>query len=234
MTNLWNSLTRTARAFGPSPLVTWLSAQGTIELSGTTYFNGVSKAANFFVDGLMLDSESAVCVDLENHWQSPVWLAAVVASGSHIADRDSASVVVTFLDQIPSDRGNTTYVAISRHPFGVPDTDVPFDVVNGSLEVRNFGDYFPGPDSQDAVIYSGVDSQIATEDGQRAVDALFTEHHVSLGQRVALSGIGTLEQRIAWHFMAVVLGECSLVLGEAVYADSTALSAEKIDVSVSL
>jgi hypothetical protein len=68
----FQSLQTCVKDRGPAPLVTWLSDVGRIELSATTFNNAVSKASNFLIDGLEIEEDSSLSVDLGNHWQAPV------------------------------------------------------------------------------------------------------------------------------------------------------------------
>ncbi|MEI6404969.1 MAG: TIGR03089 family protein [Actinomycetes bacterium] len=234
MTDVWQSITSALRAVGPSPMVTWLAPMGSIELSGTTYFNGVSKAANFLVDGLMIDAHTAVAVELGNHWQSPVWLSAVFAAGCHVSDVENADFVVTFCDELPAVRDGKTFIAVSRHPFGVPDVDVPVDVVNGSLEVRNFGDYYAGPSQRDEVLVSDAHCEIRSDHALEVITEIFAAKNVMSGQRISLAGHGSVTDRVIWQVLAPVFGQCSVVLLDGVPSDSPMIAAEKIAVAIAL
>ena len=94
MANFYKKLTEASAKRGPMPLVTWISDAGRIELSNVTFANAVSKASNFLIDGLELDEESSIAVELGNHWQSPVWLGTGLATGIKVTDQNSAITVL--------------------------------------------------------------------------------------------------------------------------------------------
>ena len=137
----WDQLQKAVRERGPAPLVTWVSDFGRIDLSTVTFANAVSKAGNFLVDGLELDEDSSIAVELGNHWQSPVWLGAALATGIQL--KPDADVMFSDADCAKSWHGSKdALVVISRDPFGMPAKDLPDGFVNGSAEVRTYGDFF--------------------------------------------------------------------------------------------
>ena len=131
---MWNEISKGLLASGPEPVVTWLSPQGRIELSGKTLLNAISKAANYLIDGCSFDNP--IRIELGNHWQAPVWNLAALVSGVGISDQSSD--VFCFSDFTAP---GSKYV-VSRDPFGMPERDLPLGVENASLEVRSHGDYF--------------------------------------------------------------------------------------------
>jgi uncharacterized protein (TIGR03089 family) len=133
---MWNEVSRSLNNIGPAPVITWLSPAGRIELSGRTFLNAISKAANYLVDGCGFDDESTIRVELENHWQAPVWKLAALVAGVGLSD-DSKNIFC-FSD---SDLVGNKFV-VSRDPFGMPAKDLPAGLENVSLEVRSHGDYF--------------------------------------------------------------------------------------------
>jgi uncharacterized protein (TIGR03089 family) len=144
---LWNQVKSNLENLGPTPVVTWLSPDGRIELSGKTFLNAISKAANYLIDGCGFDNNSKVRIELENHWQAPVWKIASLVSGIGISD--TSAHIFGF-----SDFPNVSHV-ISRDPFGMPEKELTPNCENVSLEVRSHGDYFSPSHSLDdlAVIY---------------------------------------------------------------------------------
>ena len=127
---------------GPSPLVTWINDIGRIELSAVTFSNAVCKASNFLIDGLELEEDSSISVDLGNHWQSPVWLGTGLATGIKVTDQSGAIMFGNLAAAQVWKRSSDEFVIVSQDPFGMPDKEIPSQFVNGSAEVRNFGDYF--------------------------------------------------------------------------------------------
>jgi len=139
---VFTELQKCVRGRGPSPIVTWLSDLGRIELSAVTFNNAISKASNFLVDGLELEDDATVNVTLGNHWQSPVWLGTALTTGLTITDQDPAITFGTNAAAQTWQGSPDEFVVVSRDPFGMPDKEIPTGFVNGSAEVRNFGDFF--------------------------------------------------------------------------------------------
>ena len=158
---MFKELQKCVRDRGPAPIVTWVSDIGRIELSAITFNNAISKASNFLVDGLELEEDATVSISLGNHWQSSVWLGTALTTGLTITDQDPA---ITFGDKFQSqiwEGSPDEFVVVSRDPFGMPDKEIPAGFVNGSAEVRNFGDFFSprwsiSPDHNVVAIGSGV------------------------------------------------------------------------------
>jgi hypothetical protein len=68
MSRYFELLQQVVKTRGPLPLVTWVSDLGRIELSTVTFANAVSKASNFLIDGLELDEDGSIAVELDNHF----------------------------------------------------------------------------------------------------------------------------------------------------------------------
>jgi uncharacterized protein (TIGR03089 family) len=81
-------------------------------------------------------------VTLGNHWQSPVWLGTALTTGLTITDQDPAVTFGTNAAAQTWQGSPDEFVVVSRDPFGMPDKEIPNGFVNGSAEVRNFGDFF--------------------------------------------------------------------------------------------
>ena len=139
---MFAELQKCVRGRGPSPIVSWVSDIGRIELSAITFNNAISKASNFLIDGLELEEDSLVSVTLGNHWQSPVWFGTALTIGLTIVEHQNA---ITFGTKAMAENWQGSpdeYVVVSRDPFGMPDKEIPIGFINGSAEVRNFGDFF--------------------------------------------------------------------------------------------
>ena len=139
---MFTELQTCVRGRGPSPIVTWLSDIGRIELSAITFNNAISKASNFLVDGLELEEDATVSVALGNHWQSPVWFGTALTTGLTIVDQDPTITFGTNAAAQTWQGSPEDFVVVSRDPFGMPEKDIPAGFINGSAEVRNFGDFF--------------------------------------------------------------------------------------------
>ncbi len=219
---------------GPAPLVTWLSSAGRIELSNVTFANAVSKAGNFLVDGLELEESSKLNVNLGTHWQSPVWLATSLCVGIEL--NDQAPILVSHSDAITTWTGAIDQlIVVSRDPFGMPEKDLPARYINGSAEVRNFGDYFsPSWENLGAVLtfeersYSWAEL-LAMADSQRKQDG------IEPCTRVGVAGNLNLLQTVIYQVVMPISFGISLVLIDQVDPDIIKITGqEKIAKFVSL
>ncbi len=219
---------------GPAPIVTWFSSAGRIELSTVTFANAVSKAGNFLVDGLELEESSNLNVNLGNHWQSPVWLATSLCVGIELNDQapifiSHSDAITTWTDAIDQ------LIVVSRDPFGMPEKDLPAGYINGSAEVRNFGDYFsPSWENLGAVLtfeeisYSWAEL-VAMADSQRKHD------EIEPGTRVGVAGNLNLLQAVIYQVVMPISFGISLVLIDQVDPDINKITEqEKIAKFVSL
>lgn len=222
------------RERGPAPIVTWLSTAGRIELSTVTFANAVSKAGNFLVDGLELEESSKLNVNLGNHWQSPVWLATSLCAGIELSDQ--APILIAHSDAITSWLGESDQlIVVSRDPFGMPEKDLPAGFVNGSGEVRNFGDYYsPSWENPGSVItfeeisYSWAEL-VALADSKRI------QNGIESGTRVGLAGNLNLLQAVIYQVVMPISFGLSVVLIEQENPDITKITEqEKIAKFVSL
>ena len=219
---------------GPAPIITWISSAGRIELSTVTFANAVSKAGNFLVDGLELEESSKLNVNLGNHWQSPVWLATALCVGIELDDQ--APILVSHSDAITTWTGAIDQlIFVSRDPFGMPEKNLPAGYINGSAEVRNFGDYFsPSWENLGAVLtfeeisYSWAEL-LAMADSQRKQDG------IEPGTRVGVARNFNLLQAVIYQVVMPISFGISLVLIDQVDLDIIKIrEQEKIAKFVSL
>jgi uncharacterized protein (TIGR03089 family) len=207
-------LQKCVRGRGPSPIVTWLSDIGRIELSAITFNNAISKASNFLVDGLELEEGATVSVSLGNHWQSPVWLGTALTTGLTIVDSNPAITFGTNSAAQTWQGAPDEFVVVSRDPFGMPEKDIPAGFINGSAEVRNFGDFFsprwPVDSDHNAI---AVDSGEFTwvQLMQRAQE-LADAHSLVSGQSYGLHGSSDLITTMAFQVVLPVAFGHSVVL----------------------
>lgn len=211
---MFAELQKCVRGRGPSPIVTWLSDIGRIELSAITFNNAISKASNFLVDGLELEEDATVRISLGNHWQSPVWLGTALTTGLSIVDRDPAITFGTNAAAQTWQGSPEEFVVVSRDPFGMPEKDIPTGFINGSAEVRNFGDYFsprwPVASDHNAVAIESGEftwSQLM----QRAQE-LADAHSLVSGQSFGLHGSSDSITTIAFQVILPVAFGHSVVL----------------------
>jgi uncharacterized protein (TIGR03089 family) len=222
-------LQKCVRGRGPSPIVTWLSDIGRIELSAITFNNAISKASNFLVDGLELEEDATVSISLGNHWQSPVWFGVALATGLTIVDSDPAITFGTNAAAQTWQGSPDEFVVVSRDPFGMPEKDIPAGFINGSAEVRNFGDFFSprwpvAPDHNAVAIDSGefTWSQLM----QRAQE-LADAHSLVSGQSYGLHGSSDLITTIAFQVVLPVAFGHSVVLIDQANPDLDAIKKQE-------
>jgi uncharacterized protein (TIGR03089 family) len=234
---VFKELQKCVRDRGPAPIVTWVSDVGRIELSAITFNNAISKASNFFVDGLELEEDASVNISLDNHWQSAVWLGTALSTGLIIVEDDPA---ITFGDKSQAQvwQGSPDeFVVISRDPFGMPDRDVPEGFVNGSAEVRNFGDFFSprwsiSPDHNAVAIVSG---ELTWAQLVQRAQELADVHELKPGQSYGLHGHSDLMAKLAFQVVLPVAFGHSVVLIDQVNPDLDAIKKqEKLEQIVQL
>ena len=226
---MFAELQKCVRGRGPSPIVTWLSDIGRIELSAITFNNAISKASNFLVDGLELEEDATVSISLGNHWQSPVWFGVALATGLTIVDRDPAITFGTNAAAQAWQGSPDEFVVVSRDPFGMPEKDILVGFINGSAEVRNFGDFFSprwpvAPDHNAVAIDSGefTWSQLM----QRAQE-LADAHDLKSGQSYGLHGSSDLITTIAFQVVLPVAFGHSVVLIDQANPDLDAIKKQE-------
>jgi len=226
---VFKELQKCVRDRGPAPIVTWVSDIGRIELSAITFNNAISKASNFLVDGLELDEDATVSVSLGNHWQSPVWFGVALATGLTIVENDPA---ITFGANAAAQTWQGSpdeFVVVSRDPFGMPDKEIPAGFINGSAEVRNFGDFFSprwsiSPD-HDAVATGSGDFTWAqlVQRAQELADA----NELKSGQSYGLHGTSDLITTIAFQSVLPVAFGHSVVLIDQANPDLAAIKKQE-------
>lgn len=211
---MWNLVRTNLESLGPTPVITWLSPKGRIELSGKTFLNAISKAANYLVDGCGFDNQTKVRIELENHWQAPVWKIASLVSGIGISD--TSTHIFSF-----SDFPNVSHV-VSRDPFGMPEKGVSPNCENVSLEVRSHGDYFAPSYSLDdpAVIYKNQTIDQA-ELIERAINSAITG-------RFGLVLKNSNLESLVFQALIPALTENSVVLIDGIDISESAVEAEKV------
>jgi uncharacterized protein (TIGR03089 family) len=232
MANFYSSLNSASAKRGPVPVITWISDVGRIELSNVTFANAVSKASNFLIDGLELTEDNSISVDLGNHWQSPVWLGTGLASSIKITDQSSAIRFGTLAGAQVWSGDTEEFVVVSQDPFGMPDRDVPAGFVNGSAEVRNFGDYFSPawPTGSDAIVLAMGGNEFTWEQLVAHALELASEHGIKSEQNYGLQGASDLLTKTALQVVLPIINQNSVVLIDQVNPDVDAIKKqEKLD-----
>jgi uncharacterized protein (TIGR03089 family) len=224
--NLWNEISRALKNAGPTPVVTWLSPKGRIELSGQTLLNAVSKAGNYLIDGCGFDQQSSISVELENHWQATVWKLAALVSGIGLAD--SSSNKFSFSDSISS--GNQ-YI-VSRDPFGMPEKELPLGAENVSLEVRSHGDYFSPSYSLKDFAFQNSEEKLTEKVLFEMVDKSILDYGTTGRYGLDLKTNGS--QALILQALVPALTDNSVVLFDGVAPAEHHLVAEKITKVISI
>ena len=214
------------REHGPAPIVTWLSSAGRIELSTVTFANAVSKAGNFLVDGLELEQGSKLNVNLGNHWQSPVWLATSLCAGVELSDQ--APMLIAHSDAITSWSGAPEQlIVVSRDPFGMPQKDLPAGFVNGSAEVRNFGDYYSPSWENPGSVITFEEVSYSWPELVTLSDAKRIQNGIESGTRVGLVGNLNLLQAVIYQVVIPISFGVSVVLIDQENPDITKITEQE-------
>lgn len=227
--SFWTNLQHNTSTRGADPLVTWLSDIGRIELSGVTFNNSICKASNFLVDGLELDEDATVNVSLGNHWQSPVWFGTALATGLTIVDSDGA---ITFGTNEAAKNWNGSadeFVVVSRDPFGMPDKEIPDGFINGSAEVRNFGDYFSPtwPVDSDHLAVNSESIKLTWDQLVACAMELAEQYAIKAGSSYGLHGTNDLVTLTALQVVLPVVNENSVVLIDQANPDFDAIKKQE-------
>ena len=214
---------------GPAPIVTWVSDVGRIELSAITFNNAISKASNFLVDGLELEEDATVSVSLGNHWQSPVWFGVALATGLTIVENDPA---ITFGANAAAQTWQGSpdeFVVVSRDPFGMPDKEIPAGFINGSSEVRNFGDFF-SPRWSISTDHNAIaidSSNFTWSQLMQRAQGLADANELKTGQSYGLYGSSDLITTIAFQVVLPVVFGHSVVLIDQANPDLDAIKKQE-------
>lgn len=231
---MFKELQRNVRERGPAPIVTWLSSAGRIELSTVTFANAISKASNFLVDGLELEQGSRLNVNLGNHWQSPVWLATSLCTGIELSDK--APMLIAHSEAITSwSAASDQLIVVSRDPFGMPEKNLPAGFINGSAEVRNYGDHFsPSWEYPGSVItFEGI--SYSWSELVALADLKLIQNGIESGTRVGLFGNFNLLQAVICQVVMPISFDLAVVLIDQENPDITKITEqEKIAKFVSL
>ena len=137
------------------PLLTTLTRDGRVELSGATTANWVAKSANLLVDGYGRPDTVGLLLPLS--WQSVALLLAGVTSGAHVvvvrtpAELEGCEAAFVLAGDLSAaeaafDAGVEEVFAVSQHPMGLPSpSQLPSMVTDFAREVPSYGDLWSGP-----------------------------------------------------------------------------------------
>jgi uncharacterized protein (TIGR03089 family) len=197
-----------------SPLLTFYDdASGDrTELSGATLDNWVSKTANLLVDGLGLGNGDTAAVTLPPHWQTAAILLGIFSAGVEARTTAPESADALFAAASGAADPSTTTKAPDRYatgllPFAMPLRELPPGFADFVLEVRQFGDYFPGAPVNETDSALNGDSHAET---LAAATGRAAELNITPSSRVLIDAT-THPDQIDWLLAPLVAG-ASIVL----------------------
>jgi hypothetical protein len=121
------------------------------------------------------------------------------------------------------------FVVVSRDPFGMPDKEIPAGFVNGSAEVRNFGDFFSPswPVASEHVAIAVDSSEITWEQLVARALELADQYGIKSGQNYGLHGTSDLVSMAAMQVVLPVVNENSVVLIDQANPDFDAIKKQE-------
>jgi uncharacterized protein (TIGR03089 family) len=130
---------------GPQPAIVYYQEReggdpDRIELSYLTLANWVAKIANLMRDGLGLDEQSSITLDLPAHWLTAAWL---IAAESLPIQRLSEGGDLLVTDDPASAGARSEVVLCHLDLWGLAShPELPGGVIDFNSEVRAYGDHF--------------------------------------------------------------------------------------------
>jgi hypothetical protein len=121
------------------------------------------------------------------------------------------------------------FVVVSRDPFGMPDKEIPAGFVNGSAEVRNFGDFFSPswPVVSDHVAIQVGETEFTWEQLVARALELADQYGIKSGQNYGLHGTSDLVSMAALQVVLPVVNENSVVLIDQANPDFDAIKKQE-------
>jgi hypothetical protein len=182
----------------------------------------------------MLDESSSVRVELGTHWQSSVWLGALMVAGIQVTDSANADITIATKDLCATwSDDSEKLVVVTRDPFGMPDRDVDDKFINASAQVRMFGDYFSPSwpvDAQDVALKSAEASH-TWEQLTELVDRVGSQFDIGHGAHYGIKGLGSLEEQLVLQVLLPVQRNCSIVLIDSDFTGDTESLAQDEQIS---
>jgi len=225
----WQNLQAILKTSGPKPIYTWVSDNGRIELSVVTFANAVSKASNFISDGLELDPGTRVKVALGNHWQSPVWAAAAFSTNLQLVTQESEVTFGSIENEATKSTGGAQFVVVSKDPFGMPEKQIPIGAINGSLEVRSYGDYFAPVEVMpaDTEVFTNWENGYTWEQLSELAKELASSQGLNPGSRFGIFGTPDELTSLLLQVVLPVQEDHSVVLIDQVGPDFEAITSQE-------
>lgn len=227
--NYWQNLQAILKTSGPKPIYTWVSDNGRIELSVVTFVNAVSKASNFISDGLELDPGTRVKVALGNHWQSPVWAAAAFSTNLQLVTQESEVTFGSIENEATKSTGGAQFVVVSKDPFGMPEKQIPIGAINGSLEVRSYGDYFAPVEVMpaDTEVFTNWENGYTWEQLSELAKELASSQGLNPGSRFGIFGTPDELTSLLMQVVLPVQEDHSVVLIDQIGPDFEAITSQE-------
>lgn len=225
----WQNLQAILKTSGPKPIYTWVSDNGRIELSVVTFVNAVSKASNFISDGLELDPGTRVKVALGNHWQSPVWAAAAFSTNLQLVTQESEVTFGSIENEATKSTGGAQFVVVSKDPFGMPEKQIPIGAINGSLEVRSYGDYFAPVEVMpaDTEVFTNWENGYTWEQLSELAKELASSQGLNPGSRFGIFGTPDELTSLLLQVVLPVQEDHSVVLIDQIGPDFEAITSQE-------
>lgn len=225
----WQNLQAILKTSGPKPIYTWVSDNGRIELSVVTFVNAVSKASNFISDGLELDPGTRVKVALGNHWQSPVWAAAAFSTNLQLVTQESEVTFGSIENEATKSTGGAQFVVVSKDPFGMPEKQIPIGAINGSLEVRSYGDYFAPVEVMpaDTEVFTNWENGYTWEQLSELAKELASSQGLNPGSRFGIFGTPDELTSLLMQVVLPVQEDHSVVLIDQIGPDFEAITSQE-------
>jgi len=225
----WQNVQAILKTSGPKPIYTWVSDNGRIELSVVTFANAVSKASNFISEGLELDPGTRAKVALGNHWQSPVWAAAAFSTNLQLVTQESEVTFGSIENEATKSIGGAQFVVVSKDPFGMPEKQIPIGAINGSLEVRSYGDYFAPVEVMpaDTEVFTNWENGYTWEQLSELAKELASSQGLNPGSRFGIFGTPDELTSLLLQVVLPVQEDHSVVLIDQVGPDFEAITSQE-------
>ena len=212
------------RADPAQPFVTYLGADGRVELSGASVANAAAKIANALASEFDLEPGASVGVHLPWHWQRVAWLLGIWTAGCTAVPGggEECDLLVAGPQEARGLPGNVQVV--STHPFGMP-----FDAAAAAQ-------FPPGVEDVTLVVRAQPDRQLFVEDhsARIAVDGrtqteLLQEGRIFAARRNAVRRLGLRQGPHQWWLPAIwpLVAAGSVVMVDE--RDQEAIAAEQLD-----
>jgi uncharacterized protein (TIGR03089 family) len=143
--SLFARLTARVRRAPAAPFLTWYGVGARVELSAATFGNAVAKTAGFLVDEAEAAPGDSIRLDLDRHWQLPVWVAACDAVGLDVLEGPGGSPTALVATIHPDRQDDAERILVSATPFGLPGEPAGPGFLDHARLAPGQPDVFTGP-----------------------------------------------------------------------------------------